>query len=145
MVENYKHTVWIGLEYFVSEGEALWIKSDAELVALGIQELEHIGFLHKEDILDSCVLRMQKAYPAYFGSYNQLHIIQEYTNAIPNLFLIGRNGMHRYNNQDHSMLAAMMAVDNIIAGQSDKTNLWDINIEMVYHEEKPEAKGDARR
>ncbi len=136
MVDDRKNTVWIGLEYFVNEGGDLWIQSDKELIDLGIREMEQIGFLRRENVLDGCVLRMKKAYPAYYGSYDQLHVVRDYVNQIPNLFLIGRNGMHRYNNQDHSMLTAMMAVDNIVEGKTDKSALWDVNLEMVYHEEK---------
>jgi hypothetical protein len=87
-------------------------------------------------VLDGHVVRMLKAYPAYFGSYPQLDVVRRYVDAIPNLFLIGRNGMHRYNNQDHSMLTAMMAVDNILEGRTDKTNIWDVNLEMEYHEQR---------
>lgn len=136
MVADRKNTVWIGLEYFVNEGGDLWIQPDQDLIALGIREMETIGFLRREDVLDACVLRMPKAYPAYFGSYDQLHVVEECINDIQNLWCVGRNGMHRYNNQDHSMLTAMMAVDNILAGRTDKRNLWDVNLEMVYHEEK---------
>jgi protoporphyrinogen oxidase len=98
--------------------------------------MEKIGFIQKEDLLDACVLRMPKAYPAYWGSYTQLKVVEDYVNTIPNIFLIGRNGMHRYNNQDHSMLTAMMAVDNIKEGRTDKSNLWEVNLDMIYHEEK---------
>ncbi len=136
MVADRKNHIWIGLEYFVNEGGDLWIKPDQELIDMGIREMEKIGFAKKNDLVDACVLRMPKAYPAYIGSYTQLGVVQDYVNNIPNLFLIGRNGMHRYNNQDHSMLTAMMAVDNIIEGRTDKTNLWEVNLEMVYHEEK---------
>jgi protoporphyrinogen oxidase len=136
MVNDWKTTVWIGLEYFVNEGGDLWIQPDADLIELGKSEMEKIGFLKKEDVLDACVLRMPKAYPAYWGSYEQLEVVRDYVNTIPNLFLIGRNGMHRYNNQDHSMLTAMMAVDNIVANRTDKSNLWEVNLEMAYHEEK---------
>ena len=136
MVSDWKNTVWIGLEYFVNEGGDLWIKPDQEMIDLGVSEMEKIGFLKKDDVLDACVLRMPKAYPAYWGSFEQLHVVRDYVNTIPNLFLIGRNGMHRYNNQDHSMLTAMMAVDNIAEGRTDKSNLWDVNLEMAYHEEK---------
>jgi protoporphyrinogen oxidase len=136
LVKDWKNSVWIGLEYFVNEGGDLWIKPDQELIDLGIHEMEKIGLCKREDLLDACVLRMPKAYPAYWGSYTNLHVVEEYMNTIPNLFLIGRNGMHRYNNQDHSMLTAMTAVDNIIAGRTDKSNLWEINLDMVYHEEK---------
>lgn len=136
LVADPAKTVWIGLEYFVNEGGDLWIKPDQELIDLGVSEMGKIGFLKREDLLDACVLRMPKAYPAYIGSYTQLHVVRDYVETISNLYLIGRNGMHRYNNQDHSMLTAMMAVDNIIAGRTDKSNLWDVNLDMVYHEEK---------
>lgn len=142
MVADRKNTVWIGLEYFVNEGDHLWVKSDEELVALGIEEMVKIGFLRREDVLDACVLRMPKAYPAYFGSYEQLDVIRDYTLQFPNLFLIGRNGMHRYNNQDHSMLTAMTAVDNIVAGRTDHRNIWEVNAERVYHEEQGMGKED---
>lgn len=135
MVADRKNSIWIGLEYFVNEGGDLWIMPDADLITLGMREMEAIGFAKKDDLLDACVLRMPKAYPAYIGSYDQLHVVREFVEGIPNLFLIGRNGMHRYNNQDHSMLTAMLAVDNIIAGQADDSNLWDVNLEMVYQEE----------
>ncbi|MFL5607949.1 MAG: hypothetical protein ACJ8AD_15970, partial [Gemmatimonadaceae bacterium] len=79
---------------------------------------------------------INKSYTAYFGTYDRLGVVQKWAATIPNLFLIGRNGMHRYNNQDHSMLTAMMAVDNILAGITDQSNLWDVNLDMVYHEEK---------
>jgi protoporphyrinogen oxidase len=142
MVADYKNTVWIGLEYFVDEGDDLWRMRDRDLVAFGTREMELIGFLRGADVLDGCVLRMPKAYPAYFGgSYERLAEVQAWANTIENMFLVGRNGMHRYNNQDHSMLTAMLAVDNIVEGRVDKTNLWDVNLEMVYHEEKKPAAG----
>jgi protoporphyrinogen oxidase len=136
MVADRQNTVWIGLEYFVDQGGVLWNTPDQDLVKLGTQELEKIGFIKREDVLDGCVLRMPKAYPAYFGTYDRLDVVQKWAATIPNLFLIGRNGMHRYNNQDHSMLTAMMAVDNILAGITDQSNLWDVNLDMVYHEDK---------
>lgn len=136
MVADRENTVWIGLEYFVSQGDVLWRTPDENLVKLGTIELERIGFIKQEDVLDGCVLRMPKAYPAYFGTYDRLGVVQQWAAGIPNLFLIGRNGMHRYNNQDHSMLTAMMAVDNILEGRTDHSNLWEVNLDMVYHEEK---------
>jgi protoporphyrinogen oxidase len=136
MVADRKNTMWIGLEYFVNEGGDLWVMDDQKLVELGMSEMETIGMIKREDVLDGCVLRMPKAYPAYIGSYDQLHTVRDFVEKIPNLYLIGRNGMHRYNNQDHSMLTAMLAVDNILAARTDKSNLWDVNLEMVYHEEK---------
>jgi protoporphyrinogen oxidase len=138
MVADRENTVWIGLEYFVAQNDHLWSMADADLVKLGTKELETIGFAKGEDVLDGCVIRMPKAYPAYFGTYNQLPVVQQWVNGVPNLFLVGRNGMHRYNNQDHSMLTAMMAVDNIVAGRTEHANLWDVNLDMVYHEEKAE-------
>lgn len=136
MVADRKNSIWIGLEYFVNEGGDLWVMPDQDLIKLGVSEMQKIGFIQSEDVLDACVLRMPKAYPAYWGSYTQMHVVEDYVNTIPNLFLLGRNGMHRYNNQDHSMLTAMMAVDNIIEGRMDKKNLWEVNLDMVYHEEK---------
>jgi protoporphyrinogen oxidase len=131
-----KSTMWIGLEYFVDEGDELWVKKDEDMIAQGIAEMEEIGFIQKDDVVDACVLRMLKAYPAYFGTYDQLDIIENYSLTFSNLFLIGRNGMHRYNNQDHSMLTAMTAVDNIAAGITHHKNIWEVNAERVYHEEK---------
>jgi hypothetical protein len=87
-------------------------------------------------VLDGTVLRQPKAYPGYFGSYERFPVVREYLDSFPNLFPIGRNGMHRYNNQDHSMLAAMNAVDNIVSGRADKSNLWSVNAEQEYHESK---------
>jgi protoporphyrinogen oxidase len=136
MVADRQNTVWIGLEYFVNQGDVLWRTRDENLVKLGTIELERIGFIKAEDVLDGCVLRMPKAYPAYVGTYDRLHVVQRWASSVPNLFLIGRNGMHRYNNQDHSMLTAMTAVDNILEGRTDHSNLWDVNLDMVYHEEK---------
>ena len=135
MVADRKNTKWIGLEYFVDEGDELWVKPDEKMIEQGIEEMKQIGFIDPDDVLDACALRMPKAYPAYFGSYDQLKVIEEYTLTFDNLFLIGRNGMHRYNNQDHSMLTAMTAVDNIVEGRTNHKNLWEVNAERTYHEE----------
>jgi len=129
-------TVWLGLEYFCYETDDLWKKPDADLAALGAAELQRIGIINSADVLDSVVIRMQKTYPAYFGSYGRFNEIRAYTDRFTNLFLVGRNGMHKYNNQDHSMLTAMIAVDNILAGKTGKENIWDVNAEMEYHESK---------
>jgi protoporphyrinogen oxidase len=128
--------VWLGLEYFCNDTDAIWNLPDAELAALGKQELSKIGIIESADVIDATVLRMEKTYPAYFGTYDRFSEIRQYVDRYQNLFLVGRNGMHRYNNQDHSMLTAMMAVENIMGGVTDKTNLWDVNTEMDYHEEK---------
>lgn len=140
MVKDRKNTVWIGLEYFVNEDHGLWVLPDQDIIQFGIGEMEKIRFLKGEDVLDACVLRRPKAYPAYIGTYDELPVVQQYVDGIANLFLIGRNGMHRYNNQDHSMLTAMVAVDNIIEGRTDKSNLWAVNAEAEYHEEGNEHK-----
>jgi protoporphyrinogen oxidase len=128
-------TVWVGLEYFCDEAGELWKKGDAELARLAQDELHKLQFVAAEDVLDSTVIRMPKAYPAYFGSYERFGEIRAFADGFENLFLIGRNGMHRYNNQDHSMLTAMTAVDNIVQGVRSRDNLWDLNTEMEYHEE----------
>ncbi len=134
MVRN-PETVLIGLEYFVNEGDDYWNMDDEEFTEFAIKELSRIKFADKEDILDSFVIRVPKTYPAYFGTFNRFDEIRNFTDKIENLFLIGRNGMHRYNNMDHSMLTAMEAVDNIINHVTSKDNLWAVNAEKEYHEE----------
>lgn len=129
-------SVWLGLEYFCNKSDEIWNLSDEHMVAFASQELSKISIIDATEVLDSTVLRMEKTYPAYFGTYDRFTEIREHVDRYGNLFLIGRNGMHRYNNQDHSMLTAMMAVDNIIAGNTDKTALWEVNTELDYHEEK---------
>jgi protoporphyrinogen oxidase len=126
--------VWLGLEYFCTEGDELWNLTDEKMTALAISELEKIGIIDASDVIDSTVIRMEKTYPGYFGSYNEFGKIVEFTDQIANLFLIGRNGMHKYNNQDHSMLTAMTAVDNIVNGVTSKANIWAVNTEEEYHE-----------
>ena len=128
--------VWIGLEYFCNETDGIWKLSDEEMTRLAVEEVARIGILKAEDVEDSHVVRVPKTYPAYFGSYNRFDVIRNFTDRFENLFLVGRNGMHKYNNQDHSMLTAMTAVDNIVNGIMSKDNIWSINTEMEYHEEK---------
>jgi protoporphyrinogen oxidase len=128
-------TVWLGLEYFCQEGDNLWSLSDSELIRLGIEEMEKIGFCERSEYLDGTVVRMAKTYPAYFGTYERLPEVRTFADSFKNLFLLGRNGMHRYNNQDHSMLTAMTAVDLIVAGSDDKAPVWAVNTEEDYHEE----------
>lgn len=98
--------------------------------------MARIGILNPEEVRDSCVFRVPKTYPAYFGTYDRFDEIVRFMDRFENLFLVGRNGMHKYNNQDHSMLTAMVSVDNILAGITDKSNLWEINTEQEYHEGK---------
>ncbi len=127
--------MWIGLEYFCSESDPLWAKPDQEIKQFAIEEAAKIGILHADEVREGCVLRVPKAYPAYSGTYHRFGEIVRHVDRFENLFLVGRNGMHKYNNQDHSMLAAMVAVDNILAGIKDKRNLWEINTEQEYHEQ----------
>jgi protoporphyrinogen oxidase len=127
---------WIGLEYFCYQTDALWKMADEDLKKFAIAEVEKIGILRAGDVTDAHVVRVPKTYPAYFGTYDRFHVIREFLDHFDNLYLVGRNGMHKYNNQDHSMLTAMTAVDNIIAGIREKDNVWSINTEMEYHEEE---------
>jgi protoporphyrinogen oxidase len=128
--------VWIGLEYFCYETDDLWKMPDDDLKAFAIAEVAKIGILDAADVSDAHVVRVPKTYPAYFGTYSRFDELKTFTDGIENLFLVGRNGMHKYNNQDHSMLTAMHAVDGLAAGHVDKAALWDINTEQEYHEEK---------
>jgi len=137
------NTVWIGVEYFCYDTDPVWSQPEEEIAALAKRELEQIGILKQSDVLDATVIRVPKTYPAYFGAYERFDELRRYLDEFPNLFLVGRNGMHKYNNQDHSMLTAMTAVDNILSGQTDKENIWAVNTEMEYHEERAEANGEA--
>jgi protoporphyrinogen oxidase len=128
--------VWIGLEYFCYDTDDLWKMPDEELKKFAIGEVAKIGILNVEDVSDGHVVRVPKTYPAYFGTYDRFDELREFTDGFENLFLVGRNGMHKYNNQDHSMLTAMTVVDGIVAGHVDKAALWGINTEQEYHEEK---------
>ena len=130
-----KSKVWIGLEYFCNEGDWMWNMSNKEFTEFAVDELVKIDIINKEDVLDSIVIKVPKTYPAYFGTYNQFDVIRNFTDKFENLFLVGRNGMHRYNNMDHSMLTAMKAVENIVNGVNSKDNLWEVNAEDEYHEE----------
>jgi len=128
--------VWIGLEYFCYDTDPLWAMPDDELKSFAAQELQKIGILRTAEVLDAHVVRVPKTYPAYFGTYNRFEELRQFTDSFENLFLVGRNGMHKYNNQDHSMLTAMAVVDGIAAGHVNKATLWSINTEQEYHEEK---------
>jgi len=128
--------VWIGLEYFCNDTDDLWKLSDEAMSRFAIAEIAKIGILKAKDVEDSHVVRVPKTYPAYFGTYDRFDVIRNYLDGFENLFLVGRNGMHKYNNQDHSMLTAMTAVENIVNGVTTKQNIWAINTEMEYHEEK---------
>ncbi|HTF66689.1 MAG TPA: NAD(P)/FAD-dependent oxidoreductase [Edaphobacter sp.] len=128
--------VWIGLEYFCYDTDPLWKMPDEDLKRFAIAEVAKIGILRAEDVSDGHVVRVPKTYPAYFGTYDRFDELRQFTDSFENLFLVGRNGMHKYNNQDHSMLTAMAVVDGLVAGKVDKAGLWEINTEQEYHEEK---------
>lgn len=129
-------TVWIGVEYFVNEGDDYWTMTDGEFIEMAASEMEHIGMIDRGDLLDAVVVRVPKAYPAYFGTYDRMDDIRRWADGIETLYLVGRNGMHRYNNIDHSMLTAMAAVDNILSGRTDKSAIWQVNTEEAYHESR---------
>jgi protoporphyrinogen oxidase len=124
--------VWLGLEYFCFEHDPLWQLDDQRMIDFAVAELVQLGLIKPSDFRDGTVIRERKAYPAYYGSYDRFSVIRDWMNGLGNFFPIGRNGMHRYNNQDHSMLTAMVAVDNILEGRSDKSNLWEVNTEQDY-------------
>ena len=137
MVKDIDHSVWIGLEYFCNEGDDLWSMSDDDFTQMGIQEMAAIGLIDNiDEVLDHHVERVKKAYPAYFDTYEHMDDLRNYLNTIPNLFCVGRNGQHRYNNIDHSMCTSFETVKNILAGVTSKDNIWNVNTEQEYHEEK---------
>ncbi|MCF8151700.1 MAG: NAD(P)/FAD-dependent oxidoreductase [Burkholderiaceae bacterium] len=127
--------VWLGLEYFCQEGDDLWSMDDASMKAFAAAELEKIDMIDQADVLDGTVIRVPKTYPAYFGAYEKFPQLRGWIDGIENLFLVGRNGMHRYNNQDHSMLTAKLAVECILEGRTDKSAIWAVNVDDDYHEE----------
>ncbi|MGC8728284.1 MAG: NAD(P)/FAD-dependent oxidoreductase [Elusimicrobiales bacterium] len=129
------NTVWLGVEFFCNKNDNLWNMGDNELINLSVKELEKCGIIESSDFIDGTVERVEKAYPAYFGSYENFDVVKNYLDKIENLYPVGRNGMHRYNNMDHSMLTAIEAVRCILEGR-DKKDIWNINTEKEYHEDK---------
>lgn len=127
-------TIWLGSEYFCAEGDDLWSMNDARFIDFAAGELEKIGLIDRRDVIDGTVVRVPKAYPAYFGPYGEFGKVRAYLDLFSNLYPVGRNGMHRYNNQDHSMLAAKLAVDAILDHGQGKAAIWDVNTEDEYHE-----------
>ena len=139
MVKDPEHTVWMGLEYFCSEGDEMWEDTDEHFIANAVDELVRMGIIEsKENVLDATRLRVKKAYPAYFGSYDHFDVVRKELDSISNLYCVGRNGQHRYNNMDHSMLTGLLAADFIKENKTDKSALWDVNTEKEYHETKEE-------
>ncbi|MDR1202772.1 MAG: NAD(P)/FAD-dependent oxidoreductase [Tannerellaceae bacterium] len=136
MVDDYENKMWIGLEYFCTEGDEMWNMSSDKFIQMAIDELIMIEIVERSDICDSVQLKVKKAYPSYYGSYYQLEKVIAFLSGIENLYCIGRNGQHRYNNMDHSMLTAMTAIDCILANKNDKSVIWEVNTEEEYHENK---------
>lgn len=136
MVQKPEDTVWIGLEYFCDEGDAFWNMTDEECIAFAVRELRKMGVIQKGVCLDAHREKVRKAYPAYFDTYSEFGQVVGFLNGYENLFCVGRNGQHRYNNMDHSMLTAIRAAEAIKAGSTDKSGIWDVNTEKKYHESK---------
>ena len=136
MVKNPDKNIWIGLEYFCNENDWFWNLSTKERTALAIKELEKMDIINPKDVIDTHTEKIQKAYPAYFDSYKDIDKLIAYINKIPNLYCIGRNGQHRYNNMDHSMITAFETINNITNNIIDKQNIWNVNTEKKYHEKK---------
>ena len=136
MVKDLEHSVWMGLEYFCNEGDELWSMPDADFIQFATKALASIGVIDEKDVKDSVCFHVKKAYPAYFDTYGEFDTVKEYLSGIDNLWCIGRNGQHEYNNMDHSMLTAIEAVRAIRSGRRDKKTVWAVNTEKEYHEEK---------
>ena len=137
MVKDVEHSVWVGLEYFCNEGDQMWSMTDDAFAQMAINEMVTMGLISdKNEVIDCHVERVKKAYPAYFDTYDRMDELRDYLNTIPNLFCVGRNGQHRYNNIDHSMCTSFETVRNILAGKTEKDNIWNVNTEKEYHEQK---------
>lgn len=136
MVADYKNKMWIGLEYFCSEGDEMWNMPKEDFIKMAVRELAKIDIIDEEAVCDAIEIKVKKAYPSYFGSYYQLDKVIAFLSRIENLYCIGRNGQHRYNNMDHSMLTAMEAVNCILGHKPDKSAVWNVNAEKEYHETK---------
>lgn len=139
MVEDPENTVWIGLEYFCNEGDDFWNMSDKECIKMAVRELIKMGVISDAYAVKDCHReKVKKAYPAYFDTYSQMDELVDYLSGFENLYCVGRNGQHRYNNMDHSMATSFEAVKNILSGETSKVNIWNVNTEKEYHEEKRE-------
>ena len=137
MVKDPKNTVWMGMEYFVTEGDELWEENDEKFISNAIDELVKLKIVDQADVIDAVRIKVKKAYPAYFDSYKDIDQVINYLNKFSNLYCIGRNGQHRYNNMDHSMLTAIEAVKVFIdPNNNSKDIIWKVNTEQEYHESK---------
>ena len=140
MVKDLEHTVWIGLEYFCNEGDEMWSMTDSAFAEMAVKEMVTMGLIASTgEVMDTHVERVKKAYPAYFDTYEHMDRLREWLNTIPNLYCVGRNGQHRYNNIDHSMCTSFETVKNILSGETGKDNIWNVNTEKEYHEETKNA------
>lgn len=143
MIQDLEHTVWIGLEYFVNEGDEFWNMTEEEFSKIGISEMIKLGLINDaSEVIDTHMEKVKKAYPAYFDTYDEIDKLVEYLKTIENLYCVGRNGQHRYNNIDHSMCTSFETVKNILNGDKNKDNIWDVNTEKEYHEEASENEVD---
>lgn len=137
LVADLENTVWLGLEYFCNEGDAFWNQDEESFSRLGVEEMLKIGLIDScDDVLDTHMEKVKKAYPAYFDTYAEIDELVAYLNTIGNLYCVGRNGQHRYNNLDHSMMTSFEAVTCILSGNPDKSAVWNVNTEKEYHETK---------
>jgi protoporphyrinogen oxidase len=134
MVHDYHHSVWLGLEYFCNEGDEMWNMPKEDFIEFAIAELVKIKIIDREAVIDAHHVKIPKAYPAYFGTYNEFDKVKSYLDTIENLYCLGRNGQHKYNNMDHSMLTAFEAVKILKMGENDKSSIWNVNTEDEYHE-----------
>ncbi|MCR5656760.1 MAG: NAD(P)/FAD-dependent oxidoreductase [Butyrivibrio sp.] len=142
LVKDIDHTVWMGLEYFCNEGDSMWSMTDDEFAKMAIKEMVKINLIDEEsEVIDYHVERVKKAYPAYFDTYDEMDTLVDYLNTIDNLYCVGRNGQHRYNNIDHSMCTSFETVKNILSGTSDRSNIWSVNTEKEYHESTESESG----
>ena len=137
MVKDLENTVWVGLEYFCYENDEWWNMSEDEFAKFAIEDMVKLGLIDSADsVLDYHEEKVKKAYPAYFDTYERMDELTTYLNTIDNLYCVGRNGQHRYNNLDHSMCTSFETVKNILSGRTDKSNIWSVNTETEYHESK---------
>lgn len=143
MIKDLEHTVWIGLEYFVNEGDEYWNMTEDEFADLGIKEMVSLGLIgSKDEVIDYHMEKVKKAYPAYFDTYDEMDVLVDYLKSIDNLYCVGRNGQHRYNNIDHSMVTSFETVNNIVNGIKNKDNIWSVNTEQEYHETSKEEESN---
>ncbi|MCR4960086.1 MAG: NAD(P)/FAD-dependent oxidoreductase [Lachnospiraceae bacterium] len=144
MIKDLENTVWVGLEYFVNEGDEYWNMTEEEFSKLGVSEMVKLGIISSaEEVIDTHMEKVKKAYPAYFDTYEEIDTLVDYLKTIDNLYCVGRNGQHRYNNIDHSMVTSFEAVKNIISGNKNKDNIWSVNTEKEYHETSKEEENEA--